>query len=173
MELLKNEWCGEEDSNFHGPKPTSPSSWRVYQFRHRRTGANTIPKLPACAQGRGTGKMGAQATGSAQESVPDEVRDLLGRGLRRRRLGHRNLFETAGLLGDLDLLEARFFFRGAEGAARRLDVEQAGVRSPITSVSALATPARLRKNPRELHLAGTVSFSYFFCCPNTNTDCEV
>lgn len=35
-------WCGEEDSNLHGPKPTSPSSWRVYQFRHRRMGGSRL-----------------------------------------------------------------------------------------------------------------------------------
>ncbi len=36
-------WCGREDSNFHGVAPTSPSSWRVYQFRHDRTSHHGRP----------------------------------------------------------------------------------------------------------------------------------
>ena len=31
------EWCGREDSNFHGLSPTTTSTLRVYQFRHGRT----------------------------------------------------------------------------------------------------------------------------------------
>ena len=31
------EWCGREDSNFHGLSPTTTSTLRVYQFRHDRT----------------------------------------------------------------------------------------------------------------------------------------
>ena len=31
------EWCGREDSNFHGFYPTATSTLRVYQFRHDRT----------------------------------------------------------------------------------------------------------------------------------------
>jgi hypothetical protein len=31
------EWCGREDSNFHGSYPTATSTLRVYQFRHDRT----------------------------------------------------------------------------------------------------------------------------------------
>jgi hypothetical protein len=27
-------WCRREDLNLHGVAPTSPSSWRVYQFHH-------------------------------------------------------------------------------------------------------------------------------------------
>ena len=30
------EWCGREDSNFHGVSPTATSTLRVYQFRHDR-----------------------------------------------------------------------------------------------------------------------------------------
>ena len=39
--------CPEEDSNLHNPKVTSPSSWRVCQFRHpgkaRRTRVSIFP----------------------------------------------------------------------------------------------------------------------------------
>ena len=31
------DWCGREDSNFHGSYPTATSTLRVYQFRHDRT----------------------------------------------------------------------------------------------------------------------------------------
>jgi hypothetical protein len=31
------DWCGREDSNFHGVSPTATSTLRVYQFRHDRT----------------------------------------------------------------------------------------------------------------------------------------
>ena len=31
-----NMLCGREDLNLHELAPTSPSSWRVYQFRHCR-----------------------------------------------------------------------------------------------------------------------------------------
>jgi len=31
------EWCGREDSNFHGLSATTTSTLRVYQFRHDRT----------------------------------------------------------------------------------------------------------------------------------------
>ena len=31
------DWCGREDSNFHGLSPTTTSTLRVYQFRHGRT----------------------------------------------------------------------------------------------------------------------------------------
>ncbi len=34
-----SNWCGREDSNFHGSYPTATSTLRVYQFRHDRTGA--------------------------------------------------------------------------------------------------------------------------------------
>jgi hypothetical protein len=30
-------WCGREDSNFHGLSATATSTLRVYQFRHDRT----------------------------------------------------------------------------------------------------------------------------------------
>ena len=33
---LRN-WCGREDSNFHGLSPTATSTLRVYQFRHDRS----------------------------------------------------------------------------------------------------------------------------------------
>jgi hypothetical protein len=33
---LRTEWCGREDSNFHGLSPTTTSTLRVYQFRHDR-----------------------------------------------------------------------------------------------------------------------------------------
>src|SRR3546814_7290601 len=29
-------WCGREDSNFHGVSPTATSTLRGYQFRHDR-----------------------------------------------------------------------------------------------------------------------------------------
>ena len=48
----REEWCGEEDSNFHGVAPASPSSWCVYQFRHRRTRARIITKAIGRAQRR-------------------------------------------------------------------------------------------------------------------------
>jgi hypothetical protein len=32
----KTDWCGREDSNFHGLSPTTTSTLRVYQFRHDR-----------------------------------------------------------------------------------------------------------------------------------------
>ena len=35
--MLWNEWCGREDSNFHGLSATATSTLRVYQFRHDRT----------------------------------------------------------------------------------------------------------------------------------------
>ena len=31
------DWCGREDSNFHGLSPTATSTLRVYQFRHDRS----------------------------------------------------------------------------------------------------------------------------------------
>ncbi len=34
-------WCRGEDSNLHILADTSPSSWRVYQFRHHGTGGTT------------------------------------------------------------------------------------------------------------------------------------
>ena len=34
--LLPKNWCGREDSNFHGLSPTTTSTLRVYQFRHDR-----------------------------------------------------------------------------------------------------------------------------------------
>jgi lipoyl(octanoyl) transferase len=40
LRLLERDWCGREDSNFHGVSPTATSTLRVYQFRHdRRTAA--------------------------------------------------------------------------------------------------------------------------------------
>lgn len=33
---ISKEWCGREDSNFHGISPTATSTLRVYQFRHDR-----------------------------------------------------------------------------------------------------------------------------------------
>jgi hypothetical protein len=35
-EASEAEQCAREDSNLHDLAITSPSSWRVYQFRHRR-----------------------------------------------------------------------------------------------------------------------------------------
>ena len=35
--FAKQDWCGREDSNFHGLSPTTTSTLRVYQFRHGRT----------------------------------------------------------------------------------------------------------------------------------------
>ena len=35
--IFDQEWCGREDSNFHGLSPTTTSTLRVYQFRHDRT----------------------------------------------------------------------------------------------------------------------------------------
>ena len=32
--FVKGQWCGREDSNFHGCYPTATSTLRVYQFRH-------------------------------------------------------------------------------------------------------------------------------------------
>ena len=43
---LRTEWCGREDSNFHGLSPTTTSTLRVYQFRHDRIidkGAEAAP----------------------------------------------------------------------------------------------------------------------------------
>ena len=38
------DWCGREDSNFHGLSPTTTSTLRVYQFRHdRRPEEKTAP----------------------------------------------------------------------------------------------------------------------------------
>ena len=42
------EWCGQEDSNFHGLSPTTTSTLRVYQFRHGRT--ETPPDTPAAGR---------------------------------------------------------------------------------------------------------------------------
>jgi hypothetical protein len=33
----RENWCGREDSNFHGLAATATSTLRVYQFRHDRT----------------------------------------------------------------------------------------------------------------------------------------
>jgi len=38
LDLMSN-WCGREDSNFHGLAATTTSTLRVYQFRHDRTHA--------------------------------------------------------------------------------------------------------------------------------------
>ncbi len=35
--IFDREWCGREDSNFHGLSATTTSTLRVYQFRHDRT----------------------------------------------------------------------------------------------------------------------------------------
>ncbi|MEA3003408.1 MAG: hypothetical protein QOH81_2196 [Sphingomonadales bacterium] len=35
--LSPSDWCGREDSNFHGLSATATSTLRVYQFRHDRT----------------------------------------------------------------------------------------------------------------------------------------
>jgi len=35
--LSLDDWCGREDSNFHGLAATATSTLRVYQFRHDRT----------------------------------------------------------------------------------------------------------------------------------------
>jgi len=37
------EWCGREDSNFHGLSPTAPSTLRVYLFRHDRSRPLFVP----------------------------------------------------------------------------------------------------------------------------------
>jgi hypothetical protein len=34
--FIHPNWCGREDSNFHGSYPTATSTLRVYQFRHDR-----------------------------------------------------------------------------------------------------------------------------------------
>jgi lipoyl(octanoyl) transferase len=34
--VYPSDWCGREDSNFHGIAPTATSTLRVYQFRHDR-----------------------------------------------------------------------------------------------------------------------------------------
>ncbi len=39
------EWCGREDSNFHGLSATATSTLRVYQFRHDRTVVFGAPGL--------------------------------------------------------------------------------------------------------------------------------
>ena len=39
--VFDREWCGQEDSNFHGLSPTTTSTLRVYQFRHGRTLMNS------------------------------------------------------------------------------------------------------------------------------------
>ena len=38
------DWCGLEDSNFHGLSPTTTSTLRVYQFRHGRTFFRALPR---------------------------------------------------------------------------------------------------------------------------------
>ena len=40
----REEWCGREDSNFHGVASTATSTLRVYQFRHDRI--SVFPLLP-------------------------------------------------------------------------------------------------------------------------------
>ena len=35
--IAEENWCGREDSNFHGLSATATSTLRVYQFRHDRT----------------------------------------------------------------------------------------------------------------------------------------
>ncbi len=35
--MFDRDWCGREDSNFHGLSATATSRLRVYQFRHDRT----------------------------------------------------------------------------------------------------------------------------------------
>jgi hypothetical protein len=35
--IVRQRWCGREDSNFHGLSATTTSTLRVYQFRHDRT----------------------------------------------------------------------------------------------------------------------------------------
>ena len=37
LTLISYQWCGREDSNFHGLSATATSTLRVYQFRHDRT----------------------------------------------------------------------------------------------------------------------------------------
>jgi hypothetical protein len=44
-EPLKTDWCGREDSNFHGLSATATSTLRVYQFRHDRTIRCPKPQL--------------------------------------------------------------------------------------------------------------------------------
>ena len=65
-----SDWCGREDSNFHGLSPTTTSTLRVYQFRHDRIIARSLNRPPRgrCAplakrqhprkRGRGTFRAG-------------------------------------------------------------------------------------------------------------------
>ena len=52
--IFDREWCGREDSNFHGLSPTTTSTLRVY---HSATTASIIGCAFACANGapRGVG----------------------------------------------------------------------------------------------------------------------
>ena len=50
--VFKENWCGREDSNFHGLSATTTSTLRVYQFRHDRT---------TCWAGRVRHRVGAGA----------------------------------------------------------------------------------------------------------------
>ena len=53
---MLTEWCGREDSNFHGLSATTTSTLRVYQFRHDRTSRRprrTPGRWQAAAPSRG------------------------------------------------------------------------------------------------------------------------
>ena len=49
------EWCGREDSNFHGLSATTTSTLRVYQFRHDRTSRRS-PGRPGALVGGATSR---------------------------------------------------------------------------------------------------------------------
>jgi hypothetical protein len=57
---FEREWCGREDSNFHGFYPTATSTLRVYQFRHGRTlflVGERGNKLASCCEARSAGSV--------------------------------------------------------------------------------------------------------------------
>src|SRR4029079_6425906 len=50
-DLSLNDWCGREDSNFHGLAATATSTLRVYQFRHDRTSGESRHARTAAVTG--------------------------------------------------------------------------------------------------------------------------
>ena len=91
--MATEEWCGREDSNFHGSYPTATSTLRVYQFRHdrplRECAAFSQPKRPEQgAEQKGARKIGEPpAAPSLADGEAGQRRGCRGHGQRH---GHNH-----------------------------------------------------------------------------------
>ncbi len=94
IRMSEDEWCGREDSNFHGFYPTATSTLRVYQFRHDRTVElpNTGPRSSRTRQGPPCSKLPGLA--QARFCANRQSRAVFGIRCRRRRRDPAREFRT-------------------------------------------------------------------------------